>query len=132
MYISGQDSSRIFYMDFEGVPEVEMYLEDLAIIEGNQYVSDPSQWKNNGGAVMAIGLSKLELNNLIIRDNQVKLYGIGGAFFLFQCSSINIDNCLVEGNHSPSSIVGVTIDGSYAGGFYINSLLVYRQQEVNF
>ncbi|GAB5556541.1 MAG: hypothetical protein SchgKO_07540 [Schleiferiaceae bacterium] len=98
LYISGQDTSRIFYMDFDGVSGVEMYLEDLAIIEGQQHVVDYLQRVDNGGAIMGNGLESLKINNCVFRDNHTSGEGDGGAIFAMFCSEIVISNCIAQGN----------------------------------
>ncbi len=100
LYLSGQDSSRIFYMDFDGVSGVEMYLEDLAIIEGNQYVSDPTQDKDHGGAIMAYGLDVLHLENSLFRANRTKFKGAGGSIYFRSGGDITVSKSIFQDNVS--------------------------------
>ncbi len=120
IYISGQDSTQIFYMDFEGSSGVKIHLEDLAIIEGKKSNSDPNgMLKNNGGAIMAYGLDTLHVTNSVFRNNNCLGGGHGGAIFLYYVRDCTINGTVFESNSAGQAFV--SNNGNYGGAIYFKN-----------
>ncbi|TNE30147.1 MAG: T9SS type A sorting domain-containing protein [Bacteroidetes bacterium] len=103
IYIDGQDSIQIFYINFSSNPGVEsVTISELAIINGKSYSADWSIQTSNGGGIMAHSLRHLNLNNISIKNCRTSGEAHGGAIIAYSCDSFSLTNAKVIGNHTDS------------------------------
>lgn len=101
LYISGHDSTQIFYMDFTNNPGHEVHLDSLVIIDAKQYAQDGSVPNQNGGAVLALGLDSLKITNSVFRNCRVAGNGNGGALYC-QSTSLTLSSTTFTANQTSS------------------------------
>lgn len=122
LYISGGDSTQIFYMDFTGIPGGEVWLEDLVICHAKHHSDDDLQANTNGGAVMALYVEELHLNHVYFRNNRATGRAMGGALFVGR-GDLYLNHC--EFTENQTDTTGV-YDGGWGGAvrFYSGELYV--------
>lgn len=106
LYISGNNTNRIFYVDFTGSSVVNktITIDSMAIINGEA--------SGNGGAIFFKHGDSLVIRNSVILGNTAS--SAGGAIYSYafsstpQSSIVTISNCIISGNTA----------GTAGGGIY--------------
>lgn len=138
IYISGSDSSQLFYIDFTNTPNQQIYLDSLACINASAQM--------NGGAIFADSVNQLVITNSLFRDCVAgngnyqgggSIYCGGGSLFVQNSSfehnssntsggaickvngAIKLSNCLFKGNSNSNQYQGGAV-----ASYYVDSLSV--------
>ncbi len=106
LYISGNNTNRIFYVDFTGSSDINktITIDSMAMIQG--------EVSGNGGAIFFKHGDSLVIRNSVISRNTAS--SAGGAIYSYAFSSapkssiVTISNCIISGNTA----------GTAGGGIY--------------
>lgn len=113
LYISGHDSTQIFFMDFTNAPGHEVHLDSLVIIDAKKFTQDGTVPNQNGGAIYAEGLLRLSITNSVFRNCRVSGNGVGGAIYAYN-TPLFIEHSQFLGNHT-DTILSQGVFGGIGG-----------------
>lgn len=111
LFISGHDSTQIFYMDFTNVPGQEVYLDSLAVIDAKKYAQDGSVTNQNGGAIFVSNLDSLIISNSVFTRCRTTGSGNGGAIFSTNTSLTVLNSLFVLNSTGTTTIGNLAIRG---------------------
>lgn len=101
LFISGHDSTQVFYMDFTNASGHQVSLDQVAIIDAKNHVQYGSVHLQNGGAILAMHLDTLKITSSLFRNCRVAGNGNGGAIYS-RYTNLVIENSSFIGNHTDS------------------------------
>lgn len=80
LYIDGNKQTRLFYLSMGNTTNKNVVFENMAFINGKPLVANPSG-PEHGGAIWAIGVDTLTIDNCVFRGNETYNNGYGGAVY---------------------------------------------------
>lgn len=110
LYISGQDSTQIFYINLSGTSSDRVVLKDLVLVNGRN--------NQHGGAMFAEGVDSLVIQNCIFRGNKTIGDYYGGGIFISN-TNFRIENTRFESNSTDTTLINAT--WRFGGGAYFTS-----------
>ncbi|KAB2807050.1 right-handed parallel beta-helix repeat-containing protein [Phaeocystidibacter luteus] len=120
LIINGQDTSQAFFVDgTAGSLTTELKLSDMVIEDCKKYSSNPLVFNSHGGAIMALDIARLELDDVHFRNNRVSGDGRGGAIYSNGVDSLFIRNCTFVRNRAAT--YAISNGGGWSGGIRLEA-----------
>lgn len=121
LYINGQDTTQIFIADSGlAAGTVDLKLEDLAVVRGKSHSNDAYLLDQHGGAVSAIFLRSLVIQNSVFRECKTSGVAHAGAVYVSETDSFLISDTKFERNSSSGVVTGNNNNRGLGGAVHAN------------